>query len=195
MAFCSKCGKEIPNGAQFCTGCGQAAYPPQAPYQPPQNFQQPVRPPFFPQPHPLVQQLSSKIKTSAVIWILIAAFQFIAGLLNLVVGFELNAGHDDGAVNIFVGIFVILIGVLNSVMASRNLDYSQEVLANPVGIVNTYKPVGGLIGTLVYNLFFGGIIGIAGSIYAFVLRSFVMSHASQFQAIEAGYSGNAVTQN
>ena len=49
--FCPKCGKELPDGALFCAGCGakleaapQAAEQPQ--YQPPQQPQQPQQPQY-----------------------------------------------------------------------------------------------------------------------------------------------------
>lgn len=194
MQYCSKCGKELMEGSQFCPGCGQAVggqqtqqpvYP-----QPRQSYPQPVYQNTF----GILQQLSSKIKTNAVIWIIIAVFQFIVGLFNMVVGFALNADYEDGTTNIIMGIFVILVGVMNMINASRDLKYSKDVLVRPLGIVKRFQPVGNLIGTLIYNLFFGGIIGIVGSIYAFILRNFVMTNAAQFEVIEANCTQNTVPQ-
>lgn len=135
----------------------------------------------------LLQQLSSKVKTNAIIWIVIACIQFFIGMVNIVIGFVLNADYEDGTSNLITGFFVIIVGVLNIVNATRSLKYSKEVLTKPVGIVQSFQPVGNLIGTLIYNLLLGGIIGVAGSIYAFILRSFVLSNTAQFQLIEAEY--------
>ena len=194
MAFCSKCGREIANGSQFCSGCGQpvseqAAQ--QAIYQSQQVYQQPMQSVPYPQqgsnPMFLLQQLCSKIKTNSIIWIVIACVQFFIGMVNIVIGFALNADYEDGTTNLITGFFVIIVGVLNIVNATRSLKYSREVLTKPVGIVQSFQPVGNLIGTLIYNLLLGGIIGVAGSIYAFILRSFVLSNTAQFQLIEAEY--------
>lgn len=194
MPFCSKCGKEIVNGSQFCPGCGQpvsmqasAQYASQAwqAYQQPYTQQQVYQKPPF-----LLQQLSSKIRTNAIIWIVIACIQFIIGMANIAVGFALNADYGDGTTNLITGFFVIIVGVLNIVNAAKDLKYSSEVLAKPAGIVQNFQPVGSLIGTLIYNLLLGGIIGVAGSIYSFILRNFVLSNAAQFQSIESDFVKN-----
>ena len=79
----------------------------------------------------------------------------------------------------------ILVGILNTVFGIKNIIYSNEILTNPTQILDKYRPIGGIIGTLIYNILFGGLIGVAGSIYAFVVRGFVMSHAAEFARIEA----------
>ena len=93
MQFCSQCGKEIADGALFCSACGQAVAgqtPPPTAYRP----VQPTNPPVFSQPvyppQSLLQQLSLKIKTNAILWIIIACLQFVIGLFNLIVGIALN---------------------------------------------------------------------------------------------------------
>jgi len=66
MAFCTKCGADIPEGVAFCTACGtpapaaaypgaEAAPPPQAPYVPP-VFQTDEAPPQQPQAYGYGQQ-------------------------------------------------------------------------------------------------------------------------------------------
>jgi len=47
MAFCTKCGKQVADGAKFCTSCGQTlvqAQQPAAPAQPQQQYVQQVQP-------------------------------------------------------------------------------------------------------------------------------------------------------
>lgn len=174
--FCSKCGKEIPNGAKFCSNCGTYVssqiyqQPPQQQYQQ-QQYQQPYQS-VYTQPKTLLQQLSDKVKVEAIIWISVAGLQYLLGLLFLLF------------VSIPYGIFLLIIAVLNTLFSVRSFKYCREVLVHPVGIVSKYEPIGGLIVTLIYNILFGGIIGVAGSIYGFVLRSFVMSNRNQFMQIE-----------
>lgn len=199
MTFCSQCGKEVADTAQFCSECGQAVgnqgnsaqqVVRQQPVQP--TYQQPQ---FVYQQPNLLQQLSSKIKTDAVIWIVVACLQFVIGIFNIAVGFALNVDYEDGTMNFITGACVLLVGVVNLVNSMRDMKYSKEVLIRPAGIMQRFEPIGGLIGTLVYNLLLGGVIGVVGSIYGFVLRNFVVSNAAQFQAIESSCSSNAVIQN
>lgn len=186
MAYCSKCGREMAEGSQFCSGCGQSAGNP-ANVSPQTVYRQPVQP-IYPQPN-LLQQLSSKIKTDAILWIVIACLQFVIGFFNIAVGIALYTDYDDGMINLITGLCVWMVGVSNLVVSIRNMRYSKEVLVRPIGIVQRFQPVGGLIGTLVYNLLLGGFIGVIGTIYGFMLRNFVISNAAQFQAIEADYAG------
>ena len=55
MAFCFKCGTELPDGAVFCNACGvkQAVQAPQPTQQPPQSqqYQQPYQPQQYQQPY------------------------------------------------------------------------------------------------------------------------------------------------
>lgn len=193
MAFCTKCGKGIVSGSQFCSGCGQAVVGQSAP-QPQQAYQQPQPQQTYQQPPSLLQQLSSKIKTNSIIWIVIACLQFAIGLFYIVVGFVVYDNYENGLSYIIGGAFVILVGVLNITSASKDFKYSSDVFVNPVGIVARFQPLGNLIGTLIYNLLFGGIIGVVGSIYAFVLRNFVLTNTTQFQAIEVDFRNYSAQQ-
>lgn len=199
MAFCSECGKEVAEDSQFCPECGRTVSN-QVNSAQQTCYQQPVQPTYqtppqsvYLQPN-LIQQLSTKIKTDAIIWIVIACLQFLIGIFNIVTGLVLNADYEDGTMNLITGFFVILVGIINLVNSMRSIKYSKEVLIRPVGIVQRFEPIGGLVGILIYNLLFGGIIGAFGSIYGFVLRNFVISHAAQFQAIESSYNSSADSQ-
>ena len=139
--YCTKCGKELPDDAVICTGCGCLANPESAPAK---------------EIDPLVVSLSEKIKTNAIIWIAI------------------------GAIQILTGVFFI-VGILNILSAVNDLKYAQSVLQDPSGIVPRFEPLTMPIIVLVYNLIFGGLIGVAGSIYYFVgIRSFVMENRATF---------------
>ena len=92
---------------------------------------------------------------------------------------------------IFIRIFVIIVAVINTLVSVKDFRYSREVLYRPVGIYAKFSPVGGYVGMLIYNILFGGIVGIAGSIYAFVVRSFVVNNELQFAQIEQQFMAQA----
>ena len=65
------------------------------------------------------------------------------------------------------------------------MKYSKTVLEDPKGIVKQFEPLAGPIFTLVFNLIFGGVIGVICTIYYFVgLRGFVMEHRDYFEQFE-----------
>lgn len=140
--FCTKCGKELTNDAVVCTGCG-CLIPPKTPKEKELD--------------PLVYKLSEKIKTNAIIWIVIGGFQILTGVF-------------------------FIVGILNIISAINDMKYAQAVLESPGGIVPHFEPLTMPVITLAYNLIFGGIIGVAGSIYYFLgIRNFVMENRTVFE--------------
>ena len=175
MAFCPKCGKKVADGSRFCPGCGHAVG---AQFAQSSTYQQSLN---------ALQQLSSKVKINAIIWIVVASLQVIIGAYNIIVGCALIADYDEGMVNIITGIFVLIVAVMNYISASRDNKYSKEILNKPVVIFSKYSPIGAYIGNMIYNLLFGGIIGVAGSIYELYIRNFVISNKNLFDNIEFQY--------
>lgn len=113
----------------------------------------------------LVILFSERVKTNAIIWIVIGAIQILLGL--------------------YVQWVLLIVGALNIITAVSDINYSKNVLQNPKGIVSRVKSLVSPILTLIYNLIFGGVIGVAGSIYYLVaVRGFVMENESHFKAIE-----------
>ena len=180
--FCMHCGKEVLDGSKFCRNCGKAVDGENVNQQPQSQYgnqvYQPAYQPYIPQKN-IVQQLSAKIKTEAVIWLVIACIQYILGIVNIAIGTD---NYEDFLIT--YGIFIILIAVINTVSSVRDFTYSTQILNEPVGIIAKYEPVGGVVATLIYNIIFGGIIGVAGSVYAFIIRNFVLSNQIQFAQIE-----------
>jgi len=79
----------------------------------------------------------------------------------------------------------LIVGVVNIVSAIKDLQYSERILKNPIGIVKTFEPLTNAIITLVYNVIIGGLIGVLGSIYYMIfVRGFVMEHQKQFLLLE-----------
>ncbi|MBQ4111144.1 MAG: zinc ribbon domain-containing protein [Clostridia bacterium] len=109
----------------------------------------------------LVQQLSTRVKVNGIIWMVI-------GILQIILGLTINW-------------ILLIIGALNIVSSVQDIQYSKSVLDEPFGIVEKFKPLTQPIIVLAYNLIFGGVIGVAGSIYYLVgVRNFVLSNESAF---------------
>ncbi len=113
----------------------------------------------------LVNTYATRTKTNGIIWIVIGAVQVALGLT--------------------LDWTLLIVAALNIVSSIQDLDFSKKVLQNPVGIVAREKPLTGPIITLAYNLIFGGIIGVAGSIYHLLaVRNYVMQNEAAFLEIE-----------
>ncbi len=114
----------------------------------------------------LVAELANKVKINGIIWLCIAGVQIILGItFNWI---------------------LLIIGALNIYSGIQNLQYSNTVIENPTGIVQRFEPLTSPIITLIYNLLFGGVIGVVGSIYYLAcIRGFVLNNRQAFEEIEA----------
>ncbi len=177
--FCSNCGNSTEGSDKFCIHCGSVLQSAQAhPQQASTQYQQTTYPPQY-QSYPTYQQVqyqpdvvrvvSEKIKIDGVIWTVVAAIQYIIGLSTIITGY---------------GIAVLIVAIINTFVAVGDFKYSKEILMRPVGIVDKYEPIGNLIANLIYNILFGGLIGVAGTIYGFVLRNYVITNQQQLMAIQ-----------
>lgn len=149
MKFCSKCGKELLDEAVICPGCGCAV------------ANTTIQSTASVDSAALLNTLSTRVKTSGIIWLVIGILQIILG--------------------IFVNWFLLIVGALNIISSVQDMNYSKKVMDCPDDIVKKFEPLTGPIITLIYNLIFGGVIGVVGSIYYFVgIRSFVMENKTAF---------------
>ena len=105
--------------------------------------------------------LSEREKIAAIIWLVIGIGQCLSGVLII-----------SGAWNIYAAI--------------TRFKQSKAVLTPWKGIVSNYDSwMTNIIIGLVINLVFGGVIGVAGSLYdMFAVRNFVLSNKQVFE--EAG---------
>ena len=156
MNFCSKCGKEVHEDAVICVHCGCSIAPMGA-----QGTQVEAK------SNSLVETITQRIRINAIIWIVIASLQLLIGLFS------------------WEWLVLLIVGGLNLYSALDDLKYCKSFPEKPVGIVNKVKPLTGDIITLIYNLVFGGIIGVAGSIYYLIaVRGYVMENEKAFLALE-----------
>ena len=109
----------------------------------------------------LVNTLSARYNTYGIIWIVIAIIQIIS-------------------------IACLPVGLWNLYAAYTNIKYGKAIRENPTNIVAAHTPIFGAVICLVINLIFGGVIGVAGSIYYFIaIRGFVMENQAVFNAMGA----------
>ena len=157
MAFCGKCGAQLPDNVKFCDKCGAPTAPGAAQGYAGTNTGYGAHPA---QQRVMLENLSSRIQVSAIIWIIIGALQ-ILGMVTVLLG----------AYNIYVGI--------------QNLNYSKKILTYPVGIVAGQESLTMPIVMLVLNLVLGGVIGVVGSIYDILgIRGYVMQNKAAFLNLE-----------
>lgn len=156
MKYCTHCGKELLDEAVICVGCGCAVSGQNTQVENNQAVDGSV----------LLNTLSQRLNTNAIIWLVIGILQIIGG--------------------IFIEWFLLIVGVLNIISSIQDMKYSKILLENPTGIVAKFEPITGPIITLVYNLVIGGVIGVVGSIYYFVaIRNYVMENKQFFASLDA----------
>ena len=161
--FCDNCGNKLTGNEKFCTVCGNKLIQDDMTKNRGQFSYG-----FAMNRDDLVHKYSERVMTNAIIWIVIAGIQLLAGVL-------------------FYWICLIP-GVINLVAGITDFKYSKTIVQNPVGIVDKAKPLTMPIITLIYNLLIGGVIGVIGSIYYFIaIRGFVMENEGAFLDIESSY--------
>ena len=131
----------------------------------------------------LISQLSEKIKTEAKVWKIIAIIQVVIGAITIIA--NLIGGLFEQAL---YGVLILVIAAINFKNSKKDLEFAQEIVKNPVGIVKKYEPVTGLIITLLYNAFIGGVIGVVATVFSFMTRSFVMNNKQAFLDIENNFN-------
>lgn len=138
--FCKYCGKENPDGVQFCSSCGQpiAANGQQQTQQQAQQWQAPPQA-YYPQPQPV--QPGNGMATASlvlgIIGLIIFPWAFICGTLGIIFGCiaksngnktgKPTAGIVCGAIGIAIFIIFIVIAVIAAMSIYDNamgyLDY------------------------------------------------------------------------
>ena len=106
-----------------------------------------------------LKELSNRIKINGIIWFIIGVIQCCTAVFSIV-------------------------GVINIISAIRDLKTSKTVFTYRVGLVQAYKPLLAPAIVFVYNLIFGGVIGVVGSLYYFFgIRGYVMDNADYFNTL------------
>ena len=163
--FCEKCGSELVEGNKFCPSCGADVYNKSS-----DNVNNVINSPE--KVRKLITQLSQKNQTNAIIWGALGVVQIIIAMCTITYyGFA-------------TGIWTLVVGILNVYSGYKDFTYSKELLKKPVAIISRYESATPIVIALIYNLIFGGIIGIAGSLYEISIRNFVLNNKTEFEQAE-----------
>ena len=163
--FCENCGSELVEGNKFCPSCGADVYNKSS-----DNVNNVINSPE--KVRKLITQLSQKNQTNAIIWGALGVVQIIIAMCTITYyGFA-------------TGIWTLVVGILNVYSGYKDFTYSKELLKKPVAIISRYESATPIVIALIYNLIFGGIIGIAGSLYEISIRNFVLTNKTEFEQAE-----------
>ena len=191
--FCSNCGKEVNEGAGFCSVCGTQTGRVQA--QP--QYQRPQHQAGYTQaidPRLLLKTLEGKLNLTGVFWI-VSAVICALGAIGLFLWIDLpwwlhryywaELLTDLEFMLLFLPTIFLAVGtVVNLMLGLSKLKLKKAIKGSPTGIISKYENVGGKVGVLIYSIFFGGIFGIVAAIIDLVTRSFVMKNYQQFMDLE-----------
>lgn len=163
-ACCSRCGKPLSPGDNFCEGCGAKV---DAPMPHPAGSAAASYGEYVAQgavtDEQVLERIASYERVSAILWICLGGLQLLAGAIA---GFK---------------IAMIIVGIWNIHAAYSRLKLPDRIRARSPGIPAMYeKQVVQLIVIGVLNLALGGVIGVAFVIFDFVIRSKVLSHRTLF---------------
>ena len=124
MQYCSNCGNQTEDGVKFCKNCGAALDGGQvANNMPPnqQGYQQGYQSPYqaYPPMQDVLQQLSGKIRTQGIIWMIVCIIQYFAGILYFYAAIDYSwygGFYVYEPVYLVMGIFMILVAAVNTVL-------------------------------------------------------------------------------
>ena len=183
--FCTNCGHELKPEEKFCPSCGfntesvkQAkesvsntqnvnSYQNTNQYQNANAYQNPNNAAFGNDDitmKNMLAQLSQKNQTNAIIWIVIGALQIIGAIYMF-------AFYDASIYTLAV----MAIGILNIVAGYKDYKYSKELLQRPIAIISRYESMTPIVISLIYNVLFGGLIGVVGNIYELTIRNLLQT--------------------
>ena len=186
--FCSSCGNQLEENSRFCNSCGKPtnAAPNFVPPPPPQ-YQTYYHGAGMSYRYDFNQQLADKINVKCIMWWIVAGLQYLTAIFYLCYGIWMWYDWDDmiGLSIVLTALFVLVIAIVNTLVCIKDRKFRDEVRERPVGIIERIMPLGKCIGLLIYNIFFGGIVGIILSIYNFSIRKFVIRNQQEFMRLEA----------
>ena len=166
MKYCKRCGKQLKNDAVMCFGCGLIGDMPTFSEELNENQKS------------TLNTLYNKMTTAIKFWKAVSILQFIGAAFYLLLSLFVSFGYITNVLALGV------IGFLNWRASSSEFEFLESIKKKPVGIVKHFEPITSLIITFIYNLIFGGIIGIIGSALDFLSRSYVMDNRNAFIEIE-----------
>lgn len=172
-AFCSRCGKPVSPGDNFCEGCGARIEDPvsHSAGNTVSNEDEPLA-----QGSATGEQTLGRVadyeRISAILWICLGGIQVLMGAID---GFK---------------IAMIIVGIWNLHAAYTRLKLPDLIRARRPGIPALYeKQLVQLAIIGVLNLVFGGVIGVAFVVFDFVIRGMVLRNRALFVGKKAPLPG------
>ena len=150
--YCTNCGGEIIPGAVFCPSCGGRV----APDVNGGAYYYGAAPGVAQADTEKYIELGARLRTSSIFWLVIGILQVLSP--------------------------AIFIGIWNIVQSRKRKQFAEQIIRErPRGLSAVFEPQKGrLIFFFVLNLLFGAILGIAGVIYDFKVRRFVLDNWQTF---------------
>lgn len=164
LIICSECGKEYSNKAMACPNCGN-------PTHTVSTYTRTSYPPVYPNQTnddltaQYINKLFIKEQTSGIIWIAITALQVLC---------------------FFFVFWFLFAAILSGTLAYTSFKRAKKIQTPYHGMVFNYdKYLRDIILALIFNLIFGGLFSIAGSIYDLCTRNYVLANREIFESIES----------
>ena len=163
MRYCTKCGREIPEGAAFCAGCGapvQTPTPPAAPVYNQALYQEECG--FLENTHRLLRWEQKAWSIASKVFIIVGIVFAAIFMLFFLIGLIITASGSDGGemlmvmgfiyALIFGGMFIAM-GIVNKKAGQKLPQYIDTVYTD---FSITYKRCGS-VGMLVFSILFGAV--------------------------------------
>lgn len=122
----------------------------------------------------IVQQLLSKMKTSAAIWTFVGISQIVLGFFLIVLGY---------------GVVTIIVGIWNLSQCKKMRQAINRFQNTPAGLTSYFTYYRSGVGALLVNLLLGAFIGIIGSLYDMGISSMAKNNLQQISYVENKYCG------
>lgn len=185
MAFCSKCGAELPVNGKFCEKCGASVLATGVSGNSAGvGYAPPVKTP--------TQKLAQREQIAAIVWMIVAVLQALIGLTNLAIsgglmwfGDLVNGIFESELLGFGLNwdaLFTLGLATLNAYGSYCSFKREKKVLARVPGIVAEYdRTLTMSIVAIVANVLLGAIIGIAGGVFDLFNRYYALSNANYLE--------------
>ena len=160
--YCKSCGATLTGNSMYCPSCGQKL-----------TFDGQMHSDtvgIVKLPNETTNWLSRRVQANGIVWLLIALYQIIVGILLIGLGY---------------GVAMIACGVWNIIQSILDLRFSKQILhcdndAYAHAIIQSIdRSKGVTIFFLFLNLLAGGVLGVIGCIFWLALRSKALDRAPE----------------
>lgn len=193
--FCIKCGTALVPGCKFCPECGANTVDTGMPEAKGMS-------PYTTSAYPIVTEkhkTDMKIgkydfayikvmtdstvsralklkKREAIVWLIIACMQVVLGLILSALG------------KLLIGSCILVVACVNCYFSIKTALYLKDIYDSPRWRIREYTSMAKLTLSLLYNLLFGGIIGLIAPIYGMFVCDFLVKNDTLFYTLDEEYA-------